>query len=63
MLATDMTALDDHRFEIRLRKPFPRMPYALSEFCFIMPERLASTDASIRIPEAIGSGPVPLQGR
>ena len=57
MLATAMTAIDDQRFEIRLSKPFPRMTYALSEFCFIMPERIARTDPGTRITEAIGSGP------
>jgi peptide/nickel transport system substrate-binding protein len=60
-LATEMTVLDDRSFQIRLRKPFPRMTYALSEFCFIMPERLARTDASMRIAEAIGSGPFRFQ--
>jgi len=56
-LATEMTATGDRSFEIRLRKPFPRMTYALSEFCFIMPERIARTDPNTRIAEAIGSGP------
>ena len=56
-LAVAMTALDDRRLEIKLSKPFPRMTYALSEFCFIMPERLALTSPSTRIAEAIGSGP------
>jgi peptide/nickel transport system substrate-binding protein len=57
MLSTAMTALDDKRFEIVLRKPFPSMLLALSEFCFIMPERIARTSPTTRITEAIGSGP------
>jgi peptide/nickel transport system substrate-binding protein len=56
-LAIEMTTLDDRRFQIRLSKPFPRMTYALSEFCFIMPERIAQTPPTTRITEAIGSGP------
>jgi peptide/nickel transport system substrate-binding protein len=55
--AAEMTVLDDRRFEIRLRQPFAQMTLALSEFCFIMPERLAETDANSRITEVIGSGP------
>jgi len=56
-LATDMVVLDDRRFEIRLSRSFAQMPYALSEFCYIMPERIALTPPSRRIGEAIGSGP------
>lgn len=52
-----MSALDDTRFEIRLRQPFPQMTQALSEFCFIMPERIARTDPGTRITEVVGSGP------
>ena len=55
--AAEMNALDDKRFEIRLTKPFPNMTTALSEFCFIMPERIAKVGGNTRIPEAIGSGP------
>jgi len=53
----EMSALDDRRFEIRLNKPFPNMTMAMSEFCFIMPERLAKIGGAARISEAIGSGP------
>lgn len=56
-LANEYRALDDKRFEIVLKKPFPRLTYALSEFCFIMPERIAKTPSTSRITEAIGSGP------
>ena len=53
----EFNALDDKRFEIRLSKPFPNMTTALSEFCFIMPERLAKIGGAARITEAVGSGP------
>ncbi len=56
-LATDMIVVDDRSFEIRLRRPFPQLAYALGEFCFIMPERIARTDPNARISEVIGSGP------
>lgn len=56
-LANEYRALDDKRFEIALKRPFPRLTYALSEFCFIMPERIARTPSTARIAEAIGSGP------
>jgi peptide/nickel transport system substrate-binding protein len=52
-----MKALDDRRFEIALAAPFPQMTLALSEFCYVMPERIALTDANVRIAEVIGSGP------
>jgi len=32
---------DDLRFDMQLREPFAQMTLALSEFCFIMPERIA----------------------
>jgi len=57
-----ITALDDRRFEIRLKAPFGPMLAALgkpsSYACFIMPERLAATDPTKPIPEVIGSGPL-----
>ena len=50
--------LDDKSFEIRLTKPFPVMRYALGySNCFIMPERIAKTDAFTQISEYVGSGP------
>jgi peptide/nickel transport system substrate-binding protein len=55
--ASDMTVLDDKRFDIVLRAPFPQMTLALSEFCYIMPERIARTDPNTRITEVVGSGP------
>ncbi|CAH2604102.1 ABC transporter substrate-binding protein [Rhodovastum atsumiense] len=54
----EIRALDDRRFEIRLKRPFPLMLEALgTDACFIMPERLARTDPFSQIPEVIGSGP------
>ena len=43
-LTEEMKPLDDRRFEIRLKKPFRQMLYALgARNCFMMPERMAST--------------------
>jgi peptide/nickel transport system substrate-binding protein len=54
----EMRVIDDKTFEIRLNKPFPVMPYALgANGCFIMPERIAKTDAFTQISEYVGSGP------
>lgn len=53
--------IDDKRFRLRLKKPFPLLPAALgkssSSQCFIMPERMAKTDPMKQIIETIGSGP------
>ena len=54
----EMKVVDDKSFTIRLTKPFPVMAYALgANNCFIMPERIAKTDAFTQITEYIGSGP------
>lgn len=55
----EMKALDDRRFEIRLKKPFAHLLYGLAATsCFILPERIAgAADAFTQIKEAIGSGP------
>jgi peptide/nickel transport system substrate-binding protein len=56
--ANEIAALDDRRFQIRLKKPFRQMLYGLgARSCFMMPERMAKTPASEQIKEAIGSGP------
>jgi peptide/nickel transport system substrate-binding protein len=56
-----MQALDDRTFEIKLKRPFPLLPTALGKgaanVCFIMPERVAKTDAFTQITEFVGSGP------
>lgn len=53
---------DDARtFSVRLKRPFPMLPAALGKLSsnvpFIMPERVARTDASKPIADATGSGP------
>jgi peptide/nickel transport system substrate-binding protein len=54
----EMKPLDDKRFQIRLKKRFRQMLYALgSQNCFVMPERMAKTPASEQIKEFVGSGP------
>ena len=59
--ATDeLSALDDSRLRFRLKKPFPLLFTALASIGnagFIMPERIAATDAFKQITETIGSGP------
>lgn len=54
-------AADDRTIEIRLTKPFPLLLEAIgkpdSSVAFIMPERLAKTDATKQITEMVGSGP------
>jgi peptide/nickel transport system substrate-binding protein len=54
----EIRALDDRRFEIRLKRPYPLMLQALGgDWCFIMPERISRTDAFTQITEYVGSGP------
>jgi peptide/nickel transport system substrate-binding protein len=54
----EMKVVDDKTFTIRLTKPFPVMAYALgANSCFMMPERIAKTDAFTQISEYVGSGP------
>ena len=57
----DMEAPNDRSFTIRLKRPFPLMPVALGKgsanVCFIMPERVAKTDAFTQITDFTGSGP------
>lgn len=55
------TTVDDKTFVIALKRPFPLMLAALSRISgnvpFIMPERVAKSDANTQIKETIGSGP------
>ncbi|MFH5924656.1 ABC transporter substrate-binding protein [Roseomonas xinghualingensis] len=57
----EIRALDDRRFEIRLKRPFGVMLDALGKAssypCFIMPERFASLPATTPLTEIVGSGP------
>jgi peptide/nickel transport system substrate-binding protein len=54
-------AVSDKTFTLKLKRPFALTLEALakpsSNVPFIMPERIAKTDASANITEAIGSGP------
>lgn len=56
----EVEALDDRRFRFRLHRPVPLLTMALGQTqfpCFIMPERIASTDAFTQIRDTVGSGP------
>ncbi|MFC0407320.1 ABC transporter substrate-binding protein [Roseomonas elaeocarpi] len=55
----EMKAIDDRRFEIRLKRPYPLLTYGLgATACFIMPERVATKfDAFTQVTESVGSGP------
>ncbi len=57
----EIRALDDRRFEIRLRQKFGPMLEALgkpsSYPCFIYPERFATVDPARPFTEVVGSGP------
>jgi peptide/nickel transport system substrate-binding protein len=57
----ELSAPDDHTILFRLKRPFPRLPQALSKLggstCVIMPERLAATDPFKQVTEMVGSGP------
>jgi peptide/nickel transport system substrate-binding protein len=54
-------AADDRTVEIRLTKPFPMLLDAIAKpdanVAFIMPERVAKTDANTQAREVVGSGP------
>ena len=56
-----MSVPDDRSFTVRLKKPFPLLTAALAKpaanVCFIMPERVAQTDAFTQITDFTGSGP------
>lgn len=55
----DLSAADDRRIVFRLKQPFSLLPDALARIsgAFIMPERLARTDAFTQVRDATGSGP------
>jgi peptide/nickel transport system substrate-binding protein len=60
-LLDGMRALDDTRIEIRLKKAWPGLAFALGKpsanICAIMPERVAQTDPFQQIQDYTGSGP------
>ena len=57
----ELAAVDDRTLRFRLKAPFPLLADALGKLSspvpFMMPERLALTDPTQQIKEAIGSGP------
>jgi peptide/nickel transport system substrate-binding protein len=57
----EMTALDDRRFTLRLKRPFGPMLAALgkpsSYPCFVFPRRFAEIDPARPFTEVVGSGP------
>jgi peptide/nickel transport system substrate-binding protein len=54
----EITAIDDRRFAVRLKKPFRLMLYGLgARYCFMMPERVAKTSAMEQLKDTTGSGP------
>jgi peptide/nickel transport system substrate-binding protein len=54
----ELKALDDKRLQFRLKQRFTLIPAVLGgEGCFIMPERVAKTDAFTQISDFTGSGP------
>ena len=59
MARTDeISAPSDKVIRFRLKKPFSLLPNALAQvYCAIMPERLAKTEATVQVSEAMGSGP------
>lgn len=61
MSVDEWRAADDRTLEIRLKRAFPLLLEALAKpdanVPFIMPERLAVTDANAQIGEVTGSGP------
>ena len=61
LLLEEMRATADDRFEIRLKRPWPGLAWALGKpsanICAIMPERVAQTDPFQQITDYTGSGP------
>ena len=61
MDASELSAIDDDNFQLRLTKPFGMVLEALGKpgtyAPFIMPARIANTSPDIAIKEATGSGP------
>ncbi|MFZ4408924.1 MAG: ABC transporter substrate-binding protein [Paracraurococcus sp.] len=55
----EVSAPDDARLVIRLHRPFPLLLDAIAKLapCFVMPERIAATDAFTAVTDPVGSGP------
>jgi peptide/nickel transport system substrate-binding protein len=60
-LLDEIRALDDRRFEMRLKKPWPGLAFAFGKpsanMCAIMPARVAATDPFTQVTDGTGSGP------
>ena len=58
-LTDEIKPLDDKRFQIKLKSPFPLMTFALGgpDICMIMPQRSAEVDPFKQISDPTGSGP------
>ncbi len=57
-LLNEMKVIDDKTFEIHLKKRYGLLPFTIAQgSSFIMPERMAKTDAFQQISEYVGSGP------
>ena len=56
-IADEIAVVDDRRWRIRLKEPFGQMRYALSQGCYVMPERMALVPSNQPIKEFVGSGP------
>jgi peptide/nickel transport system substrate-binding protein len=61
-LQKELTAVDDKTVKLVLSAPYPKLLFALGKnntpCAFIMPERIAKTDAFKQIEEYVGSGPM-----
>src|SRR5215468_5192457 len=61
-IQNELTAVDDRTFRWVLKRPFPKLRFALAktstQCCFVMPERIATTDPFRQISEYVGSGPM-----
>ena len=61
-IQNELVAVDDRTFKWSLKKPYPKLLLALAKnnapCSFVMPERIAKTDAFKQITEYIGSGPM-----
>jgi peptide/nickel transport system substrate-binding protein len=57
----EITASDDRTVKWVLKKPYPKMLFALGKnstpVAFVMPERIATSDPFKQISDYVGSGP------
>lgn len=60
-IANEIAVVDDRRWRIRLKEPFPQMRYALSQGCYVMPERMSTVPSNQPVKEFVGSGPFVFQ--